>query len=55
MIHEVVRCAEDGQRAVAEEFVHVPTSVNDGGHHDLEQRVEAGHRVLGCVGLGEWA
>ena len=31
----------------------MPTGVDDGGHHDLEQRVEAGDRVLGGVGLGE--
>ena len=31
----------------------MPTGVDDGRHHDLEQRVEAGDRVLGGVGLGE--
>ena len=37
MIREIVRGAEDGQRAVAEELVDVPTGVDDGRHHDLEQ------------------
>ena len=53
MIREVVRGAEDGQSAVAEELVDVPTGVDDGRHHDLEQRVEAGDGVLGGVRLGE--
>ena len=53
MIGEVVGRAEDGQRAVAEELVDVPTGVDDGGHHDLEQGVEPGDGVLGGVGLGE--
>ena len=37
MIGEIVRSAEDGQRAVAEELVDVPSGVDDGWHHDLEQ------------------
>ena len=53
MIGEVVRGAEDGQRAVAEELVDMPTGIDDGRHDDLEQRVEAGDGVLGGVGLGE--
>ena len=53
MIGEVVRGAEDGQRAVAEELVDVPTGVDDGRHHDLEQGVEPGDGVLGGVRLGE--
>ena len=53
VIGEVVRGAEDGQGAVAEELVDVPTGIDDGGHDDLEQRVEPGDGVLGGVGLGE--
>ena len=53
MIGQVVRRAEDGQRAVAEELVDVPTGIDDGGHDDLEQRVEPGDGVLGGVRLGE--
>ena len=37
MIRKVVRSAEDGQRAVAEELVDMPTGIDDGRHHDLEQ------------------
>ena len=54
MLREVVGGAEDGQRAVAEELVDMPTRVDDGRHDDLEQRVEAGDRVLGRVCLREW-
>ncbi len=53
MIREVIRSTEDGQRPVAEELIDVPTGFNDGRHHDVKQRVEAGDRVLGGVGLGE--
>ena len=53
VIRQLVRGAEDRQRAVAEELVDMPTGVDDGRHHDLEQSVEAGHGVLGGVGLGE--
>jgi hypothetical protein len=34
MTGKVVGCAEDGQRAVAEELVDVPTGVDDGGHRN---------------------
>jgi transposase InsO family protein len=34
MTGKVVGCAEDGQRAVAEELVDVPTGVDDGGHNN---------------------
>ena len=53
MIGEVIRSAEDGQCPVTEELVDVPTGVDDGRHYNLEQRVEAGDRVLGGIGLGE--
>ena len=53
VIRQLVRGAEDGQRAVAEELVDMPTGVDDGRHDDLEQGVEAGDGVLGGVGLGE--
>jgi hypothetical protein len=33
--------------AVAEELVDVSPGIDDGGHDDLEQGVEAGNRVLG--------
>ena len=36
VIRKIIRCAEDGQRAIAEELVDMPTSVHDGRHHDLE-------------------
>ena len=32
----------------------MPASIHDGGHDDLEQRIEAGDRVFGGVGLREW-
>ena len=50
---EIVRRSEHRQRPVAEELVHVSAGVDDGGHDDVEQRVEAGHRVLRGVRLGE--
>jgi hypothetical protein len=53
VIGQFVRCAEDGQRAVAEKFVDMPTSVHDGRHHDLEQGVESGDGVLGGVRFRE--
>ena len=34
------------------ELVDVSSGLDDGGHHDLEQRVEAGDGVLGGVGFG---
>src|ERR1700738_5056668 len=54
MIRKVIRRAEDGHRSVAEELIDVATGVDDGGHDDLEQSVEAGDGVLGGVRLGEW-
>ena len=53
MFRKVIRSAEYGQRPVAEELVHVPTSINDGRYDNLKQGVEAGDRVLGGVGLRE--
>ena len=53
MIREFIGSAEDGQRAVAEELVDVPTGVYDGRYDDLEQGIEAGDRVLGGIRLGE--
>ena len=53
MVCEVIRSAEDRQRAVAEELVDVPIGIDHSRHDDLEQGVEAGDRVLGGVGLGE--
>lgn len=52
VIGEVVGRPEDGQCAVTEELVDVSSGLDDGGHHDLEQRVEAGDGVLGGVGFG---
>jgi hypothetical protein len=37
MIGKIVRGAEDGQCAVAEEHVDVPSGVDNGRHDDLEQ------------------
>jgi hypothetical protein len=34
MIRKIVGRAVDRMRAVAEELVHMPTGVDDGGHHD---------------------
>ena len=53
MIRKVIRSAEDGQRPVTQELVDVPTGVDDSRHHDLEQRVEAGDRVLGGISLDD--
>ena len=49
MIGKVVRGTKHGQSAVTEELVDVPTGVDHGRHHNFEQRVEAGDRVLGGV------
>src|SRR3954447_3326568 len=40
-------------RAVAEELVDMPTGVDDGRHHDLEQGVEPSDRVLGGIRFDE--
>ncbi len=53
MMRNVIRGTEDRQSAVTEELVHVPTGIDDRGHHDLKQRIEAGNGVLRAVGLGE--
>jgi hypothetical protein len=53
MLREVVRGAEDGESAVAEELVDVPTGVADGRHDDIEQRIEVGDGVLGGVRFGK--
>jgi hypothetical protein len=50
---EIVRRTEDGQRAVAQEFVDMPTCVDDRRHDNLEQSIESGDRVFGGVRLGE--
>lgn len=54
VIRQIVGCAELRQSAVAEELVDVPAGIDNGGHDDLKQRVEARHRVLGRTRLGEW-
>src|SRR5262245_56566331 len=43
----------DPKRAVAKEFVDVPSGVDEAWHDVLEQRVEPGDGVLGGVRLGE--
>ena len=53
VIGQIVGGAEHRQRAVAEELVDMSAGVDDGRHHDLEQRVEPRDGVLGGVGLGE--
>ncbi|CNK04838.1 Uncharacterised protein [Mycobacterium tuberculosis] len=36
MIGKIVRGAEDRQRTVAEELVHMSAGIDDGGHHYLK-------------------
>jgi hypothetical protein len=55
VIRKIVRCAEDSQRSVSEEFVDMATSVHNGRHDNLEQGVEARNGVLGGIRLGEWS
>ena len=53
MIGKLVRGAEHCKRSVAEKLVDVSTRLDDGGHHDVEQRVEPRHRVLSSIRLRE--
>ena len=53
MICKLIGSTEDGQRAVTEELVDMPTGIHHGRHHYLEQRVEPSHDILGGVRFGE--
>ena len=53
MIGEIVGSAEHDESTIAEELVDMPTGLDDGRHDDFEKGVEAGHGVLGSVGLSE--
>ena len=53
MTSQIVGRPENRQCAITEELVHMPTGIHHRRHHNLEHRIEPGHRVLSSIGLRE--